>query len=155
MAKKQAIQYINAYVSGSTAYELTPKPAPKKRVRLPKPRREQKLLLRIYPAAVLGITAAVVLLVMLTAGVLQLQSARKEVAALETYIQTLNQENARLQQQYENGYDLEEIEKIATAMGYVPITQVPTIPIQVDVPQPVQQPNKWEEFWAFLTELFA
>ncbi len=155
MAKKQAVQYINAYVSGNTAYELAPKPAPKKRVRLPKPRKEKKLLLRIYPTAVLGITAAIVLLVMLTAGVLQLQSARDEAAALESYIQTLNRQNAQLQQQYQSGYDLEEIRKIATAMGFVPVEQVPQIPIRADVPQPVQQPTAWEEFWAFLTGLFA
>lgn len=155
MAKKQAVQYINAYVSGNIAYELAPKPAPKKRVRLPKPRKERKLLLRIYPTALLGIMAAVILLVMLTAGVLQLQASRKEAAALETYIQTLNQENVRLQQQYQNGYDLEEIEKIAIAMGFVPVDQVPQIPIHADVPQPAQQPNPWEEFWAFLTGLFA
>ena len=50
---------------------------------------------------------------------------------------------------------LDEIEKIAQAMGMVPQSQIPQVEIEVNVPQQESQPTAWESFFAFLTGLFA
>ncbi len=156
MVKQPEVQYINAYVSGSMAYQLQTQPvSKKKKVKLPKYRRERKLAMRIDPVAVGGILVASLLMVLLVLGFFRLQNARAETAAMEAYVNALQEENRQLQDTYSSGYDLEEIEKIATAMGMVPQNRIPQIPIEVHVPQQEVQPTAWESFCAFLTGLFA
>jgi cell division protein FtsL len=156
MARQPEVQYINAYVSGSIAYQLNTMPArKKKKVTLPKPRREKKTVVRLDPVAICGIAMAAVLLVLLVVGFARLQDARAEAAALESYVSDLREENKQLQDTYSAGYDLEEIEKIAQAMGMVPQSQIPQVEIEVNVPQQESQPTAWESFCAFLTGLFA
>ena len=156
MARQPEVQYINAYVSGSMAYQLNTIPVrKKKKVNLPKPRREKKTVVRLDPVAICGIAMAAVLLVLLVVGFSRLQDARAEAAALESYVSDLREENKQLQDTYSAGYDLAEIEKIALAMGMVPSSQVPHISMDVTVPQQEAEPTAWENFCAFLTGLFA
>lgn len=156
MARQPEVQYINAYVSGSMAYQLNTVPVrKKKKVRLPKLRREKKIVVRLDPVAITGIAMAAVLLILLVVGFARLQDARAEAAALESYVSDLREENKQLQDTYSAGYDLEEIEKIAQAMGMVPQSQIPQVGIEVTVPQQEIQPTAWEAFCAFLTGLFA
>lgn len=156
MARQPEVQYINAYVSGSMAYQLNTVPVRKrKKVSLPKPRREKKVVVRLDPVAIGGIVMAAVLLILLVVGFARLQDARAEAAAMESYVSDLREENKQLQDTYSAGYDLEEIEKIAQAMGMVPQDQIPQINIEVTVPQQESQPTTWESFCAFLTGLFA
>jgi len=156
MARQPEVKYINAYVSGSMAYQLNTAPArKKKRVTLPKPRREKKVVVRLDPVAICGIAMAAVLLVLLVVGFTRLQDARAEAAALESYVSDLWEENKQLQDTYSSGYDLDEIEKVAQAMGMVPQSQIPQVEIEVNVPQQESQPTAWESFFAFLTGLFA
>jgi cell division protein FtsL len=138
------------------AYQLNTMPArKKKKVTLPKLRREKKTVVRLDPVAICGIAMAAVLLVLLVVGFSRLQDARAETAALESYVSDLREENKQLQDTYSAGYDLEEIEKIAQAMGMVPQSQIPQVEIEVNVPQQESQPTAWEAFCAFLTGLFA
>jgi hypothetical protein len=138
------------------AYQLNTIPVrKKKKVNLPKPRREKKTVVRLDPVAICGIAMAAVLLVLLVVGFARLQDARAEAAALESYVSDLREENKQLQDTYSAGYDLEEIEKIAQAMGMVPQSQIPQVEIEVNVPQQESQPTAWESFCAFLTGLFA
>ena len=154
MARQPDIQYINAYVSGSMAYQVEKRPV-KKQVELPKMRRKKRLVVRVDPVAVLGIVAAVVLLVALCVGFFRLQDARAETASLHHYIQQLQEENQALQNTYEAGYDLDEVAKIASAMGMVPVEELPSMNISVHVPQVVEEPTGWESFRTFLAGLFA
>ena len=154
MARQPDIRYINAYVSGSMAYQLERKPE-KKQVKLPKMRRKKRLVVRLDPVAVLGIVAAAVLLVSLCVGFFRLQDARAETASLRNYVTQLQEENQQLQATYEAGYDLEEVEKIASAMGMVPMEQLETVEISVFVPQKAEEPTGWESFRTFLAGLFA
>ncbi len=156
MARQPEIRYINAYVSGSMAYQLEAEPVRrKKKVTLPKMRREKKTVIALDPVAVGGIAVAVVMLVLLLVGFVRLQSARTDVRSLENYVSSLEQQNQQLQDTYSSGYDLEEIEKIALAMGLVPASQVQQISVEVTIPHEVAEPTAWENFCAFLTGLFA
>ena len=154
MARQPEIKYINAYVSGSMAYQLDI-PERKKQVKLPKMRRQKKMVVALDPVAVGGIVVAVAMLVLLLVGVTRLQDARTEVVQLQNYVSYLQQENAELQDIYASGYDLEEIEKIALAMGMVPSSEVKHISVAVTVPYEESQPTAWESFYTFLTGLFA
>ena len=155
MARQPEIQYINAAVCGSSAYQLDVKPLRKKKAQLPKMKRQKRKVIAIDPVALMSIGVACVLFVLMVVGFCRLQDARAETAALSNYVSTLQEQNSQLQDTYEAGYDLEEIEKIALAMGKVPASQVPQISVQVEVPEKVEEPTAWENFYAFLTGLFA
>ena len=155
MARQPEIRYINAYVSGNIAYQIEQPARKKKRIRLPKPRQEKKTVIAVDPIAVGSIVVAVLLLVLLVTGFVRLQSARAETQALENYVLSLQQENQQLKDTYASGYDLEEIEKIAIAMGMVPASQAQQISLSVTVPEKTPEPTAWESFCAFLTGLFA
>lgn len=156
MERQPQIQYINAYVSGNIAYQMETMPK-RRQVSLPKQKKRsgKKIVLRIDPVAIGGIAIAMVMLVLLSVGFVRLQTARAEAAALESYVLSLQEKNDRLYNEYSSGYDLEEIEKIALAMGMVPSSQVSHISVGVSVPQQEAEPTAWENFCAFLTGLFA
>ncbi len=157
MEKKKDVRYINTYISGSSAYWLDT--APKKQsVKLPKmkKRKQKYLYLHVDPLAAIGVVTALVLLVMMLASLGQLQAIRQETAELESYVATLQQDNADLERTYAAGYDLEEIEKIALAMGMIPAEEATTIQMEVIVPEmPTESVSLWESFCSFLTGLFA
>ena len=156
MVKQPDVRYINAYVSGSVAYQLEKKPI-RKAVKLPNQRKKKKVVVHVDPVSVLSIFTAAVLLAMLCVGFMKLQKAREETASLESYVHTLQAENMVLQNKYDSSYDLEEIREIALAMGMVPMEQLETV--QISVPaiekEVEQEPSGWEAFCTFLAGLFA
>ena len=156
MARQPEIQYINAYVAGSAAYKIESTPVRKhKKVQLPKQKRKQKTVIALDPVALGGILVASLLLVLMFVGMFQLQGVRQDQMALEQYVGALQQKNEELSDRYASGYDLEEIERIALAMGMVPSSQVPHINLDVSVPQVAEEPTAWETFCMFLAGLFA
>ena len=74
---------------------------------------------------------------------------------MASYVDTLTQENDQLRTTLSQGYDLEEIQRTATALGLVPKDQVKHVTIQVPQPQIEQEPGAWEQLYTFLTGLFA
>ncbi len=155
MAKQPQVQYINQYISGTMAYQPEVSPRHEKKARLPKPRRERKLLIEVRPAALLGIALAVVLLVMLVSGAVQMFAAQREAEQLQAYVQTLQQTNAELANTYASGYDLEEIQDLALAMGMIPAEQAEQTQVSVTLPKETAEPTTWESFVAFFKGLFA
>ncbi len=155
MAMQPEVRYINAYVSGTAACQPEKKPQKKQSVRLPKARKQQKLVIPVDLVAVGGILAAVVLSIALLVGLTQMHQAQQEARALKDYAISLQEENQQLQDTYTSGYNLEEIRDIALKMGMVPVEDVPHMQIQLTAPQQVQQPTAWESFWAFMVGLFA
>ena len=154
MAKQREIQYVNAYVSGSVAYTMA-MPEQRKTAKLPKPRRKNLLVIHVDPAAVCGILVAVLLLTLMGVGCLRLQEAKRETVALQNYVATLQAENQTLKDTYANSFDLQEAEDIAKTMGMIPVEQVPTIMLEVNVPQTLEEPTAWQAFCTFLAGLFA
>ena len=155
MAMQPEVRYINAYVSGTAAYQPEKKPQKKQSVRLPKARKQQKLVIPVDMVAVCGILAAVILSIALVVGLTQMYQAQEEARALKDYAISLQEENQQLKDTYSSGYDLEEIREIALKMGMVPVEDVPHMQIQLTAPQQVQEPTAWESFWAFMVGMFA
>ena len=155
MAKQDEVRYINYYVSGSLAYQPVKKPRRSSKAQLPKQQQRQKLVIAVDPIAVCGIVLAFVLMISMIGSVVRWNQTQRETAALRAYVETLQTENARLQDTYKSGYDPDEIRQIALNMGMVPVEQVPHIQMQVVVPQVEQQPEGWAAVWAFILGMFA
>ena len=155
MASQTDVRYINAYVSGSMAYMTQPKPVRKKIAVMPKFRIEKEMVIAFDPVAVFGIVVAVAMAIVLLTGFMTLNQVNEEARAMESYVTSLQEQNAQLQDTYDNGYDLEQVRQIATSMGMVSVEDVPHITISVTVPEEEAQPSAWETFCTFLTGLFA
>ena len=154
MAQLSKVQYVQYYTDGSAARKLAPK-TPFKTGKLPQVKRQKRLTVYVDPVAVAGIAVALVMLVLMIVGVAQLRSAQQQTAAMTKYIETLEQENQLLQNTYESGYELEEIERLALALGMVPEDQVQHITLQPPVVHLQDASDDVWQFWAFLTGLFA
>lgn len=155
MARKSDILYVNFYTDGSAARKIAPAFPETNPQRKPRAKRQPKKVIYLDPVAVCSLVVAVGLLIMMAVGLTQIQNARLEMEEMEAYLAQLQQENDTLYQQYREGYDLEDIEKSALALGMVPKTQVPSV--QIHLQQSEQPPvnNIFTEFIAFLTNLFA
>jgi hypothetical protein len=155
MARKPDVQYIRLYTDGSAARKVAPV-EPWKTARLPKVKRSKKIVIHIDPIATLGLIVAAVMLTLMLVGIVQMKQAKHEAAVMEAYVDTLREKNEALRTEYEAGYDLEEIERMALALGMVPMDEVQHITIdmpQVQLEQP--EPGTWQRVWTFLTGLFA
>ncbi|MBE6958640.1 MAG: hypothetical protein E7447_05775 [Ruminococcaceae bacterium] len=155
MAMETKVQYINAYVSGTCAPQPEKKTHYTTSAQLPQVKKQQKWLISFDLAAIGGILAAVVLSVLLIVSLVQMNQAREEARMYEEYVISLQEQNAQLQDTYTSGYDLEEVQSIAQAMGMVPADQVTHIQMQVNEPEIVEELTAWESFWAFLVGMFA
>ncbi len=157
MATSSYIQYTSYYTNGSAAKNVERKPAAKVSA-APKPvaRPAKRVVVRVDPVAVVGIVLAVVMLISLISACSQYHSWTKKNAQMSHYIATLQQEQAALQQEYEAGYDLEQIQEIATAIGMVPAEDAQRITVDVQIPSAGQvQVSLWERITIFLAGLFA
>ncbi len=156
MAMQPDIQYVSFYVEGNAAKKLEqqllrPAAAPK-----PKVRKVKRRVVSIDPAAVLGLVVAVVMLFTMASALNGYRATVAKQQQMQNYILQLQQENAQLQQTYENGYDLEEIRDIALAVGMIPAEEADRITISVELPQPQQRElTLWEKVTTFLAGLFA
>lgn len=155
MARTTKVQYVNFYTAGSVAYKYQPEQPIKKKVQLPKPKTQQKIVIQVDPVAVLGICVAVVMLIVMLSGLVNLASVRQENQAMREYVEALQQENTALQETYRQGYDLEEIRQIAIARGMIPKEEAQRQQIHVQIPEAVEEPSVWENFRTFLAGLFA
>ena len=57
-------------------------------------------------------------------GMVRLNEVWNQQEQLENHVESLIERNEALWQEYESGYDLEEVEKTALALGMVPAQQV-------------------------------
>lgn len=153
MAQNNRIQF---YVDGSAVRKIEPELPQKRKSRLPKPRKRRRPVVYYDPLAMLSLAVTVLMLVLLLAGFVTLLQTHEQVDRMEQQVTQLRQENAQLQREYESGYDLDQIRQQAEAMGLVPQSQVQTMTIQVERPQPQPvEPTFWELVAAFFGWLFA
>ena len=156
MAMQPEVRYINAYVSGTAVPQPEKKPQRRPATKLPPVKKvQQKQLIQVDVVALGGIVTALTLCVMLVVGLVQLNQAQNEANMYRQYVETLQAQNVQLKDTYNSGYDLEEVQSIAQTMGMVPAEQVSHIQMQVAEPQIAQEPTAWENFWTFLTGMFA
>ncbi len=153
MAGRIDVRYIHFYTDGSAARKVMPA-EPIRPVKLPKARKRRRIVMRVDPIAMAGIVLSVVMLVLMWAGMAKLNQARAETAVMASYVDTLRQEQELLSAEYENGYDLAQVERTALALGMVPEDQVARVTLKIPQP-PAEEPGAWERFYTFLTGLFA
>lgn len=158
-ARKPDIQYITQfYVHGSEARVLELKPARKKsRTVLPKaaPDSNKEIPIKVDPVAYCALLVAAVMLVLMIVGIVQYLGICEEHRLMQDYVARLQNTNIELQQIYEAGYDIEEIETMALALGMVHLDQAETAVIHPVVPTAEPEPTWWENIcWRF-EQLFA
>ena len=156
MAKQHAIQYVSFYTDGSAARKITPA-APEIKTVLPQQKKQKRKVIRLDPVAILGITVALCMLIMMFVGVSALNAAREETQVMRNYVETLEQKNIRLQEDYANSYNLEEIRNTALALGMIPAQQAQEITISVTPAEPMQQQavSAWSSIVMLLADIFA
>ncbi len=157
MAQKPEIQYVGQfYVYGSEAKELAP-------ARRHSRQKQNEVLVRqepqrqivVDPVALVGLVVAVVMLATLVVGALQIRATWQEYHEMEVYLSKLDRIHDDLEDTYQAGYNLEDIQATAIALGMIPASDAELITIQVELPQPEPEPPFWEEILWFLDGLFA
>lgn len=154
MAQRLDVQYVRFYTDGSAARKVAPV-APLNTIKLPKVKKAKRIVVHIDPVAIAGIFMAAVMLVLMTVGVVQLNIQRQALNEMTAYVEELQTENEILEERFQNGYDIAEIERTALALGLVPEDQVRHVTIQAPEMTVEDEPDAWERFYIFLTGLFA
>ena len=157
MNQKPKIQYVGQfYVHGSEARQLQMQEQKRQaKTRLPLLRLQAIEKIYVDPVALVGIAVAVVMLVTMVLGAVQLKRDWDQYERVSTYVSELKRENARMSHAYHSSYDLEDIKSKALAMGMVPKSQLQTMTVSVTVPQQEAEPTRIEEIKLFLEGLFA
>ena len=153
MAHKQEMRYIQYYV-GSAAPKLIPQLPKKKKTALPKEYKQQSYTIRVDPLAVGGIVVSAVMLVLMIVGLVQLNSAKQELAQMASYVETLQTANVECKTVFKEKCDLDAVERAALEMGMIPISEAQHMTISVPREDP-QQGNFWERVGVFLEGLVA
>ena len=157
MNQKPKIQYVGQfYVHGSEARQLQLQEEKRQaKTRLPLTRIQNIEKIYVDPVALAGIVAAVVLLVTMVLGAIQIKQDWVQYERISGYVSELKRENARLTHAYRASYDLEDIKTKALAMGLVPMSELKTASVVVTVPVPEPEPTRMQEMKQFLEGLFA
>ncbi len=157
MIQKPKIQYVGQfYVHGSEAKKLELAQEQKKaKTRLPLAKLQAIEKIYVDPVALAAIAVAVVMLVTMVAGTLQILDDWAEYRSVSRYTSYLHQENARLTREYAESYDLEDIRTKATALGMVPREELRTMTMTVVLPEPEPEISRIQEIKDFLEGMFA
>ena len=153
---KNTSRYIQFYTPGTAAVKVNIQDE-QQWAPLPEPKPEKRITIGVDPVAIIGFVVAVCMLVLMSVGINRLNDSRREVAAMEHYVAQLTAENQTLTQDYEAGYDLNEVRQKALDMGMVPMEEVPDKHIYVTIPhtQAAENPGLWDQVSTFLASLFA
>ena len=161
MARKADILYVHHYyTAGSAARKVAVKAEHKKKplplfepLMMAEP--DQKVVVKIDPLSMAATLVAVVLVVMMVVSLFQYSAAYQRNVELQEYVYALSDENVRLEQKYQAGFDLKEIETQALALGMIPIAEAQTITVSGSVPAHEAEPTRWERVQLFMSDLFA
>lgn len=157
MAQRVDVQYIRFYTQGNTAKRIAPTVTGSITGQLPQIKKRKVHRVYVDPVALLGITVAAVMLVMMAVGVSRLMTEQDKTATMQAYVEQLQAENESLQAKYDAGCDLETVRKTALALGMIPQEAAQRISIEVDCTQQqtMEQVSLWQRIGTFLTALFA
>lgn len=157
MVQKPDIQYITQFYSyGSEAKVLELKPVKKKKkFVLPKAIPQQKICIKVDPAAWAGILLAIVMVVLMAVSVSAYLDACVAYEAMTDYVIELQNFNVEKQQEYVKLYDLDDVREKALALGMIPIEEAEVIIISPVLPEPEPETPWWENISWFLKGLFA
>lgn len=155
MVNRVDIQYVDFSIDGNAAKKIYA--APQKKVRLPKEKKKSRYVLYLDPLSFCGIVLAVVMLVLMGAGVARLQEVNDQNRQMSAYVDTLSEKNVALREEFTQVCDLEEVERLALALGMIPKEDAPQTEISMYVPpeEAPKQMSLWEQIGLFLASLFA
>ena len=157
MNQKPKIQYVGQfYVHGSEARQVQLQEE-KRQAKTRLPLAKIKAIEKIYvdPVALAGIAVAVLMLVTMVLGAVQLKKDWEQYEQVSAYVSELKKENARMNHLYRSSYDLEDIKTKAVGMGLVPVSELQTMAVTIAMPEPEVEPSRIEEIKFFLEGLFA
>ena len=123
MALQPDIQYVPFYyVDGSTARKVEHRStaAPKQAAApaaTPKRRRSKRKIVAVDPVALCGLLVVAGMICAMVAGYAQYSASQDRNAQMSAYIDMLQEENGNLQQRFDEGYDLDQIQDVADALG--------------------------------------
>ena len=157
MNQKPKIQYVGQfYVHGSEAKQLQMQEAKRQaKTKLPLARIQKIEKVYVDPVALAGIAVAVVMLVTMVLGAVQIKRDWDQYERVSAYVSQLKKENARLNHAYRLSYDLEDIKSKALAMGLVPKSDLEPMTVTVTIPQREPELTRIDEIRLFLEGLFA
>ena len=155
MARKPEIQYVRFYTDGSAARQMQVVSPQKHKAAAPRTKKQQGYVIYVDPLAVAGILLAGIMLISMLVGSIQLTVAKQQLSDIQAHVTTMRQSNQQLRTTYEEGYDLEEVERSALALGMVPVSQAQILFVEIEEEQVVEEPTFWERMSAKLQDLFA
>ena len=156
MTQKPKIQYIGQfYVHGSEARKLQLEQERKAKTSLPMERLQKIEKIYVDPVALIAISVAVIMLVVMVVGALQIRDDWMEYRELSAYMSRLKVQNAEKAREYRAMYDLEDIRTKATALGLVPISEISHTTVTVVMPEPKPETSRLEQIKQSLEDLFA
>lgn len=157
MAQKPKIQYIGQfYVHGSEARALALEEERKQaKARRPLARLQQVELIYVDPVAVVSIVVSFIMLATMLTGALALKEDWAEYEQMAAYVSYLNKENAKLEKEYREGFDLADIESKALALGLVPRDQLTNRTVTVTMPVEEPQPSRVDQIRQYFEDMFA
>ena len=157
MNQKPKIQYVGQfYVHGSEARQFQFQEEKRQaKTKLPLARIQQIEKVYVDPVALVGIAVAMVMLVTMVLGAIQIKHDWDQYEQVSAYVSELKKENARKNHAYRLSYDLKDIESKALAMGLVPKSELQTATVVVTVPEPEPEMTRLDEIRFFLEGLFA
>ena len=156
MVRNPDIEYIDKfYVHGSEARIIAFAPnKPKAKTILPKPVREKKITIEVDPLALCGIVVAMVMLVVMVAGLVDFKAAVEANQDMADRLDVIRDENIMLEYRYRNSYNAAEVEETAKALGMIPASEAPVIALNVTVPEQSKEYTFWGDFLWGLSCLF-
>jgi len=93
---------------------------------------------------------------MMVVGMITLNDAHAQEARMEAYVQSLREQNAVLQAEFDENYDPAAVEEAALALGMVPVDQVEHRTIRVEpMEEAPAEITLWEQIQAFFAGLLA
>lgn len=160
MIDKPKIQYVREFYNyGTEAKKLDFRSLRLPKSGLPLERLSTAETITLDPVAMVAIVAAIVLLIVIAAGITQIQDDWTEYDATAAYLSHLRAENAELALAYQESFELEEIANKAQGLGLVSLEEVKTMTVLVTVAEPEPEPSWfdnvktfWQGLWAGLEE---
>ena len=113
------------------------------------------ITIKFDPLAVMGTIVAMVMIVCVMIGCVQVNRVNEQIAQTEVLLSGLKAEYSILQNEYEHGYDIEEIRTAALAMGMIPRDQAEHVTVNVSLPEEIPELTWWENLVHDIQELFA
>lgn len=156
MARQADIQYVEYPVDGTAARKVERQIQHQSAAPVYARRRAQRKVIAVDPVAICGIVLSVVMLFAMVIGLAEYRHSLQQTRQMSAHVRQLQQENFQLQQNYQAGYDLEEIERIALEAGMIPAENMERVRISMQTPEEEDtRMSFWDTLTTFLVGIFA